>query len=568
MGRRLGSSLALLVSYLGLLVWLTWPLAAHLATHHPETALACRFDQLHAIWALSYATHVLVSAPGRLAGGNIYHPAPHALFYGPAGFGAVPYFAPTFLLTGNPTLAGNVLFLGGVGLSALMLHLVAQRWTGSSAAGFLAAWTLLTTRWTLWTWIPTVPYDAVLLYFPVILFVAARPAQSFRQALVLLPLVVLQCLVESTYVAVAVLAPLGLLALARVARRSTRAAGLRLLGVLVLAVVALLPVYAGYATVRAENPMLPSQTQWTNIPPDTVLSETLLAPDAATAVPGAAMLVALIGGLAFALRARRAAATERAAWAQGACWVLAGTLLSLKSPLFQGGVRIPIPQDLLRGIPISAFLRVPARLAMAALMGLAVLVGLGFGECTRRLATPDRGRWAPAARGILALLVAAAMFAEYRSGPVYDRAEAGSLPASYPVTPSVAPSPIDAVLRAGEGPVLQIPVAPTLRSPGLQARAMYRSIYHWRPILNGYSSYWPAGFPERMALANRLPDPQALATLRRDTGLATVVVTMWELRPPQQAVWRALARDGSRTDLRLVAQDEGLLVFEVAAQPP
>jgi hypothetical protein len=90
---------------------------------------------------------------------------------------------------------------------------------------------------------------------------------------------------------------------------------------------------------------------------------------------------------------------------------------------------------------------------------------------------------------------------------------------------------------------------------------MYRSIYHWHPLLNGYSSYWPADFPRRMALANLLPDPNALATLRRETGLAFILVRVQELWPTDRLKWLALAEPGARDDLRLVARDEIGLLF-------
>jgi hypothetical protein len=77
--------------------------------------------------------------------------------------------------------------------------------------------------------------------------------------------------------------------------------------------------------------------------------------------------------------------------------------------------------------------------------------------------------------------------------------------------------------------------------------------------LKGYSSYWPIGFPERMALAGRLPSPDALARLRRDTGLDTILV---HGDASGHAGWLELAsrRDGP---LRLVARHGADLLFAV-----
>ena len=95
------------------------------------------------------------------------------------------------------------------------------------------------------------------------------------------------------------------------------------------------------------------------------------------------------------------------------------------------------------------------------------------------------------------------------------------------------------------------------------AQAMYRSIFHWRPLLNGYASYWPEGFPERMALARRLPDADALATLRAETGLELILVHA-DWGEPKRAAWLELAARGGREDVRLLARDGTDLLFIVA----
>src|SRR2546426_1545156 len=208
-------------------VWLTWPLAAHLGTHLPSTEAACSFDTLLIAWVLAWQTHALATAPLHFAQANIYHPARHALFYCEAGVGALPYYAPAFLLTGSPALALNVTLLGGVALTAWALHLVVRRWTSSHLGGTVAAWTFLTTRWVLWEWGPVAPNYVVLPYFPLIVLLVATPAARLGDALRLVPLLVLQGL-TSIYVAAAAMIPAGLIAAGRLVRRSTRASGLRL----------------------------------------------------------------------------------------------------------------------------------------------------------------------------------------------------------------------------------------------------------------------------------------------------------------------------------------------------
>jgi len=74
---------------------------------------------------------------------------------------------------------------------------------------------------------------------------------------------------------------------------------------------------------------------------------------------------------------------------------------------------------------------------------------------------------------------------------------------------------------------------------------MYRAIFHRRPLLNGYGGYWPDGFIERMQLAAALPDGAALAALREQTGLTTVVVNMPSLNATKQAAWRRTLAEGA-----------------------
>src|SRR5262249_2190757 len=116
------------IFYLLVVGWLTWPLGAQLRSALGAANDTTRYDALYATWALAHESWSLASAPTELANGNIYHPAPHALFYGPTAFGALPLFAPVFLATDNPTLATNVLFLGAVALTGVTIHAVAARW--------------------------------------------------------------------------------------------------------------------------------------------------------------------------------------------------------------------------------------------------------------------------------------------------------------------------------------------------------------------------------------------------------------------------------------------------------
>src|SRR5262249_36511622 len=116
-----------LALYTLLAVAITWPLALHATSHVTRANIAALGDPWVVGWALAYETRALI---GRAHGG-IYHPAPWSLYYGEAAFGGLPLFVGPYLVTGNPILGINVVFLGGVVLTAWSLHAVVVRWTRS-----------------------------------------------------------------------------------------------------------------------------------------------------------------------------------------------------------------------------------------------------------------------------------------------------------------------------------------------------------------------------------------------------------------------------------------------------
>src|SRR5262245_55009033 len=101
--RRALRSGALLAAYLGAVIWLTWPLALHLATRLPDAHGACRFDLLATASILATETQNLAEGRNLLAG-SAYHPEPHPIAYAHLALGALPVFAPFFLATGSPAL--------------------------------------------------------------------------------------------------------------------------------------------------------------------------------------------------------------------------------------------------------------------------------------------------------------------------------------------------------------------------------------------------------------------------------------------------------------------------------
>ena len=559
-----------LAVYVGIVVRLTWPLAAHLTTHLPRPNTICDFDQLQMIWALAHACRRLVTDPARLFEANIYHPVQHALLYAESGLGAVPFFLPTFLATGNPILASNVMLIGSVALTAWGLHLLLARWTGFAGAGVAAAAAFLMTPWVLWTWAPGAPNYAVLQWVPLVVWLAAG-AQPSRGRTVALGLVLALQGATSPYVAAGVLAPVGVLALAHLARSRDRARGLAIVRALAIAVTLLLVVYGGYAWIRWREPTMPQHTWW---PGGTFRafafpSDLFFARHRPNAVPFATFLLIGAGAAGAAFRWVRRTSTEgdAVAWRHGALWAVTGLLVSLPPTLLWFGSPIELPHvRLLQRTPLFDLMREPQRMGVASLFGLAILAGAAYAALARALSLVP-GLRPGLSRVGLAVLVVGGDYFTYRS-VAWPPSSFGApvLPARYPL---LHPTPLSAAiveaLRTDGGVVLQLPAKrpARLKTVAVNAEAMLASIAHGRPILNGYGGYHPSDFPATLALTARLPDPAALAELRRRTGVTRVLVRGERTVADQRAAFEAIARAGTGSGLALAARDGPDLLFTV-----
>jgi hypothetical protein len=532
---------AVLLLFTCLVVRLTWPLGAHLATHRPDIHPISRVDPVLLTWALAWETHALTTAPLHVADANIYHPTPDALFYGQGAFGLLPYFAPTFLLTGNPTLAMNLSFLGCIILTAWTIHLAVRRWTGMESAGVVAGWSFLTNQY---------PLRQIALATNLAALQYVAPLADRRARLALVLLVALQCLTDPMYVAPAVALPLALVGVARCARPSSRIEGVRLLGALALASLAILPVYAGFARVAVREPGLAAQVFWpagaAPLPP---FPWRLVV--GATAIPLVALPIIALGGICALARLRRGSG-ERAGWAQAMTWTVAGLVLA--------------------NAPAVPPLRMTGRLGTGAMVGLSLLTGLALAELLRF--APVTGRWRAAGRLARVALVGAiayAMLVDYRDGYRSPLLARSSVPLGYQLQEVPIPNPgAMAALERLEGPVLDVPLMlpGTVGAPVFHAGAMYRSIFHWHPLLNGYHSYWPAGWFERMELARKLPDPLAVWSLRRRVGLALVLVNLDEMVHVLQRPWLLVKVRGGNEALKVVFADDRTMLLVVLPPPP
>jgi hypothetical protein len=168
----------------------------------------------------------------------------------------------------------------------------------------------------------------------------------------------------------------------------------------------------------------------------------------------------------------------------------------------------PAPQSLGRPLEIAApysllfehvpgfeGLREPARFAMLAMVMLAVLAGYGADAIGRR----RRGALVLFSIGIVFLIETINLpFVVNGVTPLRDYAT----PEARLYRPQRAPAVHREVARLPPDAVL---VELPLGQPDYDLRAMYYSLAHWRPLINGYSGFFPPHYFQLQFAVNELP---------------------------------------------------------------
>jgi hypothetical protein len=145
---------------------------------------------------------------------------------------------------------------------------------------------------------------------------------------------------------------------------------------------------------------------------------------------------------------------------------------------------------LLFDVPVFAFLRAPARLAIVVVLALAVLGSLA----TARLLAISGTRRLVVAVSLLALAVA-----EMATPMPWERAVR-------------TPMPYASLAQMPRGAIAEFPFYTGRRH--LHAQYMLYSTAHWMPLLNGYSDHSPPGFWDEAATLESFPSDSSLRVLR------------------------------------------------------
>jgi hypothetical protein len=499
-----GAALALLT------ILATWPQARHLATH-----AGTHYDALFSVWRMAWVAHQLPADPLHLFDANIFYPELNTLAYSDAVLLPALIGAPLIWMGVPPLAAYNVLILLSFVAAGLGMYVLVRELTGSRASAFAAG---------------------VIFAF-----------QPYRFAHLSHLELVWTCWI-----------PLTLWSLHRVFRDPTWTSGF-LLGLFASAQL-LTSIYYGVflatALIIVGPPLLVVMRhhhRWR-----------LWMPFLGTVLP----LILLVIPYAQPYRHSAAALGERdpadvARWSpmiwnylepQDGHWLYPrlGNIDVFEGVLFPGAVvvalaavgvwrgsrREPVTVAAYAGLLLIAFdlslgsnglsfgvvreiawpyrgLRVPARMFVVVSTALSVLAGFALA----RLGTARWRRLIPAAAALLAFV------------------EAASIPIPLNAAPIKPVNTLDFLASRPPGPVAHWPL-PNAANIGItwDPKYMYFSVYHWRPLLNGYSGYHPDSYLQFLRRTAGFPDPGAVAAMQR-AGVRYLVV---HSTPDGQAYIRAI----------------------------
>ena len=467
-----------------LTAFMTLPQVLHLGTKvagHPDPFLS--------MWRLQWVAHAVPADVSHLFDGNIFAPHLRTLAYSDATLLESAFAAPWLWAHANPVLVYNLLLLGGIVASGLGMFVLVRHLTGNVDAALVSAaiFTLVPYRvehfmhlelqWTVWMPLSFWAIHRVFEKSTVRRGVVAGAMLSLQVlssmyygtflGIMVAVLVVVLALMQPRAVARVVL-PLGIAAImaavvtaiyARPYMENARTLGMRDLG----DVSRFSAQLASYVTAPLQNWVW----GWT---------ASRFEGNELRLFPG--VVAVALALLALVHRPRR-----RVAWVYVVMTAVAATLsLGLNGPVYRW---------MYEHLWILGGFRAPARFAILACCGLAVLAGIGF-EYLERITSARRIR-----SGLL-VVVLVAVGLECGSGPMY----LVDVPATSPV-----PDVYKFLNSRDRSVVLELPTF-------LTAEYMYWSATHWSPLVNGYSGYEPPDYMETLKLMRTFPDDEALERLR------------------------------------------------------
>lgn len=497
---RMTGTAALL--FLALSLTMTWPLAPNLGR-----AVSDPGDPYINIWVLDWDWYATLHHPLSLFDANAFHPAKDSLAFSENLFGIALLLFPLRAVGVGPIAAYNLAMLAGFAFSGFAAFLLGRRLTGSFVAGVAGG-----------IFYAFVPFRFVHLahlqhvwggWLPMLLVALLHYAElpTRKRAVLFATVFVMNGLTNIHYLFFGALA--SAITAALLIPRSAWRELLMATGVGLLVLAPFLWPYSEASKLYGMERTWDEVWRFSAVPSDWLPG---VGDPERRLYPGALAVVAALASLVLARR-------EKAKLSLALLWIAIGFLGSL-------GLHFEFHRFLFGAVPGFKAIRVPARWAVIAYIGLAILIAL----VTQAIA--KRNLW-------VAWIVPIAFIVELWVAPIrWYMAD--------PVTPEVhrwlsAQSNVHAIL--------ELPID----GLGTEYEAMLHATAHHKPMVNGISGFAPPERIEFSRLANQVPIPDTFVDMLQLARVDTVIVHGDSIGGGEAAVNDWLKREVERGRLTFVA---------------
>ena len=520
-------SIGIALLFVGLTVMMTWPQARHLSTHVYDSD-----DPLLSIWRLSWIAHIIPESPADLLNGNIFHPEKRTLAYTDAVLLEGLAGAPLIWSGVSRVTTYNLLLLMLIALSGWAMWRYALHLTGHTPAAILAG--------IIFAFVPY-RFDHLhhlelqaTIFLPLTLLYLERTLDtgSRRDAWLMMVSFVAQvysCIYYSIFLATA-LVPIVAIRVMRLPHDTSA----RVLRSLTPAAITALIVVAPYGLAYALN----RQTLGERLESDILLYSATVANYLATTpanvihgewsahfgqserflFPG--VLATLMAALGLTVIDRRRVTIVTL----GAIGFVIS--LGLNTPFYDALRAIVFPY---RG------LRAPARASILVYLALAALAAYGWSRVWR-------GR-SMRVTAIATILAGSMLLFEFRT--TLDR---------WLTIPERPAEVYQWLAMQPRAVVAEIPFAESDRLHEIHdGLYMFNSTWHWQPIVNGYSGFFPKSFMDLAENTASFPDERSIAYLKQ-RGVELLVIHGSLMEPERFGGMTAALL--ARPDIEAMAQFE------------
>lgn len=468
----------------------TWPQLQH------PTMVADHFDPYFSTWRIGQIAHALTRWPIHLFDGNIFYPAKGTLAYSDAVLLQGLIGAPLFWAGLSPTLIYNLLLYTGFVGSGVAIFVLARHLTGAAGPSLVAVaiFTMLPYR------IEHLMHLELqwVMFVPLAFWAVHRAAESGRWKHALLAgifvwLQFLSCIYYGVFLSLALIVFVPLLLTFR-GHVPLRVFLPRLICGGIVAVLLTLPYAWPYleASRAVGARQLGEITRYSALPASYLATSEVNrlwgwtadrwgAPELRL-FPGAVAL--LLAGASLLHRRRRV--------------VMLYVVLAFVVVELSFGLNGTVYRVLLGHVSALQGFRALARFGIIVGVAVAILAALGVQALLARI--PHGSRWRTAFLP-LALLV---MTGEYSNRAI-------PLSSAVPAEPAIA---YKVLAQAGEGAMVEFPLPDLEEMPGWDPYYEAWSVWHWRPILNGYSGFYPQQYLQAVRDLDGFPDAHSIQTLR------------------------------------------------------